>query len=130
MNSRNYGVITGRIAKGNRIFANADGSKKVKVTVAVPRNFGKKDDNGNYPTDFIVLDGFVKADKKDMGVFDYMTVGALVSIGYSIRSNNYQDKKTGEMVYSQVLAIENVELMAKGKATAQAVQPAVATQQG
>ena len=124
MNSRNFGVVVGRLVREPKRVTNKDNSQKVFVNVAVPRNFGKKDANNNYPSDFIGLQGFIPADKAGAKtVYDYMEKGCLVSISYSMRSQQYTGED-GKTKYSQYLQIGTVELMSKAskKTTEQASQ--------
>lgn len=104
-NVRNFGVVTGRLSKDVVGFPNADGSRKFMITVAVPNNYKSTNDKGEsvVESEFISLEGFVPADKQD-GVYTLMHEGDLVSIEYSVRSNNYVDKQ-GVAQYGQVLRI-------------------------
>lgn len=106
-NVRNQGIATGRLTKAIAAFKNSDGSRKMMVTLAVPNNY--KDAEGKQTSEFIQLEGYVPADKED-GVYALMHEGDLVSIGYSVKTNNYTDKD-GQAVYGQVLRINSVELL-------------------
>lgn len=108
MNMRNYGISEGRLVDDPTLFPNSDGSKKVKVKLGVRNNY--KNSDGTYGTQFIQFDGFVKKDATSNGVYDSMHKGDLVAIRYEVRSNNYTDTKTGEMVYGQTLLIQEVDL--------------------
>lgn len=107
-NLRNFGTVIGRLTRDVAVFPNKDGSRKVMVNVAVQDNYTGKD--GKKGSQFIALEGFIRSDKKDNGVYDHMHKGDLVGIGFSVRNNNYTDKNN-QNVYSQILFIENVDLM-------------------
>lgn len=106
-NIRNNGTIIGRPTKDPVIFTNKDGSRKVMLSIAVQDNYTGKDGKKN--TQFVSLEGFVRADKPNNGVYDIIHEGDLIGVEFSVRSNNYQ--KNGEMVYSQVLFIEGIDLL-------------------
>lgn len=107
MNLRNYGISEGRLAADPVYFDNKDGSKKVKVKLAVRDNF--KGADGKYGTQFLQFDGFVRKDAQGNGVFDSMHKGDKVAIRYELRANTYKDKN-GEDVYAQVALIQEVDL--------------------
>lgn len=125
MNIQNYGITTGRISKDIVAFSNADGSRKMMVNIAAPNDYKGKD--GKTSSEFIALEGFVPSDKPD-GVYALMHKGDLVSIQYTVKSNNYTDKKTGEPVFGQTLRIEKVALLeSKSVTDARAARNAAAT---
>ena len=101
MNMHNYGIANGRLTRDPKVFKNSDGSRKVKVTLAVQDTYGER------KTQFINLDGFVRAEKEGNGVYDSMHEGDLVTVQYSVRTNNYE--KNGESVFDQTLQIEAVQ---------------------
>lgn len=112
INMDNYGMAHGRLTSNPTYFINKDGSKNVFVTVAVANNYktGKE-----RKSQFIRVKGYISADAKTNGVYDYMHEGDLVSISYEVRTNNYEDKE-GKMVYSQDLSITGVQLKETKKA--------------
>lgn len=114
-NVRNQGTAIGRLTKDIAAFKNADGSRKMMVTLAVQNNY--KDSEGKTTSEFISLEGFVPKDKED-GVYALMHEGDLVGIGYSVKTNNYTDKD-GNPQYGQVLRINDIELL-ETKATTDA----------
>ena len=116
-NIRNNGTVIGRPTKAPVVFTNKDGSRKVMLSVAVQDNYTGKDGKKN--TQFVNLEGFVRADKQGNGVYDVIHEGDLIGVEFSVRSNNYE--KNGEMVYSQVLFIEGIDLL-EGKAVTDARQ--------
>ena len=115
MNARNYGVAMGRLTRDASILTNADGSRKVFVTVAVPCNYKGKD--GNRKSDFISLEGYIPNTKSNNGVYDYMHKADMVSIGYTIKSQAYTSK-AGKQEYRQYLSIETVELISTNRTNA------------
>ena len=108
-NLNNYGHIEGRLTKNPVYFTNRDGSKKVMLTVAAKRNYKNKA-TGQVDSDFIEVEGFVSAGVPGLGIYDYLSARDRVGIGYSVQSSRYQDKTTGQMVYKQVLRIQDVAL--------------------
>lgn len=107
MNTNNYVMNTGRLTDDIKIFDNADGSKKIRFTLAVTNNY--KDKNGNRGSQFIPLEAFIGADK-DLGVYSKMNKGDLVTVQSTIKNNNYTDKN-GQNVYGIVLQVEQVTLL-------------------
>ena len=123
MNIRNFGVAEGRLTRDPYIVENKDGSKKVMLTVAAQNDFKNKD--GKRDSQFISLEGFIPAGK-DTGVYTLLHKGDMVGLGYTVRTNNYTDKKGGT-VYSQVLFIQTVDLReTKAAAAAHAAGSAAA----
>lgn len=123
MNIRNFGVAEGRLTRDPYIVENTDGSKKVMLTVAAQNDFKNRD--GKRDSQFISLEGFIPAGK-DTGVYTLLHKGDMVGLGYTVRTNNYTDKK-GETVYSQVLFIQTVDLReTKAAAAAHAAGSAAA----
>lgn len=108
VNQRNFGIVEGRLVRDPKIFTNADGSKNIKITLAARRNFKNKSTGMNDP-DYVSLEAFVSADTKGAGPYDYMHKGDLIGAEYTVRSNAYTDKDTGEEVYNQVLFIQSVD---------------------
>ena len=121
-NLRNFGVATGRLAKGLTIHNNKDGSRKIYLVVAAPDNYTNKD--GVKESQFIPLEAFISASQETNGVYDYLDCGDLISVSYSIRNNNYTNKD-GVAVYGQVLLAEDVALL-ESKASKKARQEAKA----
>lgn len=112
LNTRNYGFVEGRLTKNPAIFDNADGSKKVRITVAAQNNFTGKD--GQRGVNYVDLEGFVPAGR-NIGVYSHMAKGDLIGIQYTVVTNNYTGKD-GQPVYGQVLRIQTVDLR-ESKAT-------------
>ena len=107
MNTRNFGIVEGRLTRNPVILPNKDGSLKVKLTVAAQDNYTGKD--GKRGTQFIGLDAFVRADKAETSVFNAMHEGDLVCLHYTVKTNNYTDK-SGKEVYDQTLLVQEVDL--------------------
>ena len=109
-NVNNSGTVTGRLAADPVSFINADGSKKVMLTVYADRNF-KNSTTGQRDSDRVSLETFVRVETDGLGIFGHMHKGDLVSLGYTVRSGSYADKLTGEVIYFQVLRVEDVSLL-------------------
>lgn len=108
-NLANHGSITGKLAADPIAFTNADGSKKVFVTVYAQRNYRSRD--GQRQADRISLETFVAATTDGLGVFDHMHRGDLVQLGFTMRSDEYPHPTTGEIIYKQYLRIESANLL-------------------
>jgi single-stranded DNA-binding protein len=113
LNHSNFGIMAGRLTQDVTVFNNKDGSRKVFVKLAVPRNYKAKD--GTIPTDFIQAEGFIQAGQKGNGPFDYMHKGDKVSLEVEMRSSEYE--KNGEKVYAQAPFIRSVQLLESKKTT-------------
>ncbi len=119
-NLRNFGVVTGRLAKGLQIQFNKDGSRKISFIIAAQDNY--TDRNGERRSQFIPLEAFIPASQKANGAYDYLGCGDMVSISYSVRNNNYTGKD-GATVYRMVLLADEVVLL-ESKASKEARQAA------
>lgn len=118
-NVRNFGVILGRLVADPMVFDNADGSKKVRFTVAARDNFKTQ---GEYKSQFIPVEAFIPAGK-GLGVYEYTKKGSLVDLEYSVRTS--VQEKDGEKRYFTNLLVQSVELLdAKKTETAEAAAPA------
>lgn len=107
-NIRNYGIVTGRLTKDPAVYNNADGSRKVRFTVAAQDQF--TDGHGNRGSQFIPLEAFIPAKQQGNGAYDYLDCGDLVACSYTVQNNNYKNK-SGEMVYGLVLLVDSVALL-------------------
>ena len=107
-NIRNYGIVTGRLTKDPAVYNNADGSRKVRFTVAAQDQF--TDGHGNRGSQFIPLEAFIPAKQQGNGAYDYLDCGDLVSCSYTVQNNHYKDRN-GEMVYGLVLLVDSVALL-------------------
>lgn len=108
MNLNNYGVLTGRLAKDPLIFDNKDGSRKVKLTLAVQNNYRNKD-TGEHEAQFIPVEAFIPSGKNGLGAYDYMHKGDKITVQYVVKATHYTDVSSNE-IYAVVLQIENVRL--------------------
>lgn len=111
MSVLNRGHITAaRLAADPKVFVNSDGSKSVHLTVYVDRPYRAQD--GTRPSDRIQLETFLRAETPfEKTPFGFMHTGDKVALEYELRSSTYADKTTGEIKYSQVCYITDVELL-------------------
>ena len=123
LNLNNYGIVTGRLTTDPFIYQNNDGSRKIRITLAVSDNY--KNTDGKRSTQFLPLEAFIPVDRK-LGVFDMIHAGDKISAAYTVKNNNYTDKNTNKMVYGLVLQIERISFE-ESKTTTTARQAAKAT---
>lgn len=123
LNLNNYGIVTGRLTTDPFIYQNSDGSRKIRITLAVSDNY--KNTNGKRSTQFLPLEAFIPVDRK-LGVFDMVHAGDKISAAYTVKNNNYTDKNTNKMIYGLVLQIERISFE-ESKTTTTARQAAKAT---
>lgn len=123
LNLNNYGIVTGRLTTDPFIYQNNDGSRKIRITLAVSDNY--KNTDGKRSTQFLPLEAFIPVDRK-LGVFDMIHAGDKISAAYTVKNNNYTDKNTNTMVYGLVLQIERISFE-ESKTTTTARQAAKAT---
>lgn len=111
INMRNFGIVEGRLVREPQVFANKDGSRKVKFTIAAQDNFKSKDADGKpvKNSQFIQLEAFINKDHTGETVYDLMHKGDMIGAQYSVRSNNYTNDK-GETIYCQILVAESIDL--------------------
>lgn len=122
-NLNNYGVATGRLTADPFVYQNADGSQKVRITLAASDNY--KNADGKRSTQFLPFEAFIPAER-NLGVFGMIHSGDKISVAYTVKNNNYRDKTTNEMIYGIVLQIEKISLE-ESKATTAARQAAKAS---
>lgn len=112
VNPKNYVVLEGRTVSQPVIKTNKDGSRKVLMTLAVQNNYlsDAHDGSGGKVKDSqcIGVQGFLPKTKKTNGVYACIDTGDLIRVICEVHRNNYQ--KDGEMIYSQVLMVQDVEL--------------------
>lgn len=108
-NMDNNVTLTGRVettdlSKG--IFKNADGSRKIRFTLAVQDNYQTKD--GKQSKQDIPVEAFVPASavkvengEETYGIFSKIRTGDLVTVSAHLEDNNYM--KDGQMVYGGVI---------------------------
>lgn len=106
----NAGTAVGRIAAKPRVFENADGSRKVFFTLYVRRAFVSRTTNQR-ESDRLSFESFIPAWVEGNAVFDFLSVGMLVSVEFSVRSGQYADKMTGEVIYTTALVSSRVEIL-------------------
>ena len=122
LNLNNYGIVTGRLTTDPFIYQNNDGSRKIRITLAVSDNY--KNTDGKRSTQFLPLEAFIPVDRK-LGVFDMVHAGDKISAAYTVKNNNYTDKNTNKMIYGLVLQIERISFE-ESKTTTTARQAAKA----
>ena len=123
LNLNNYGIVTGRLTTDPFIYQNNDGSRKIRITLAVSNNY--KNPDGKRSTQFLPLEAFIPVDRK-LGVLDMIHAGDKISAAYTVKNNNYTDKNTNKMIYGLVLQIERISFE-ESKTTTTARQAAKAT---
>lgn len=123
LNLNNYGIVTGRLTTDPFIYQNNDGSRKIRITLAVSDNY--KNPDGKRSTQFLPLEAFIPVDRK-LGVFDMVHAGDKIFAAYTVKNNNYTDKNTNKMIYGLVLQIERISFE-ESKTTTTARQAAKAT---
>lgn len=123
LNLNNYGIVTGRLTTDPFIYQNNDGSRKIRITLAVSDNY--KNPDGKRSTQFLPLEAFIPVDRK-LGVFDMVHAGDKISAAYTVKNNNYTDKNTNKMIYGLVLQIERISFE-ESKTTTTARQAAKAS---
>lgn len=121
MNTRNYGIATGRLTRDVQTFPNKDGSVKVLFTVAAQDNFRDRKDVRN--SQFLPFEAYISAEsnkKNGLGVYALMHKGDLVTVQYTVKTPTYQGDN-GETVYKTALVPESIDLL-ESKATTKARQ--------
>lgn len=113
MNSANFGVLVGRLTRDVEVRKNSDGSAKAFVNIAVDDNF-KSGQDKEYHAQFINAEGFISKDKKNLGVYEYMKKGTLVSLAIQLKNDQYLDKDNKQQ-YRQYVFITDVKLLASPK---------------
>ena len=119
INMRNCGFAEGRLVRDPVAFENKDGSRKIKLTVAVADNYRSKDGSGKSVknSQYIQFDAFVPAGKAaGKTVYDLMHKGDMIGIQYSVQTQAYAGAD-GETVYAQILKVETVDLKETRAAT-------------
>ena len=115
MNVNNNFQLTGRLTQDPKVFDNADGSRKVRFTLAVKDNFQSKQADGTMVrgSQFIPVEVFRSAEqvqKSGLGVYGLAHKGDLVTVTGQMQNNNYTGSD-GVEHYEVVNRVENVELM-------------------
>lgn len=125
MNMNNFAILRGRLTADPAVFANKDGSSKVKFTIAAENNYKNKD--GKRDAQMIPVEAYVKDYAKSP--FALIHKGDKISAECSLRMNNYE--KDGKTVYSTVVFVENItfeesQAVTKARADARAAAEAAA----
>ena len=107
-NIRNYGMVTGRLTADPDVRVNADGSRKVRFTVAAQDSYTDKE--GKRGSQVLPLEAFISANRSGNGAYDCINGGDLVSCSYTVNNNNYTDKH-GQKVYGLVLLVSEIALL-------------------
>ena len=115
INMQNVGQATGRLTKAPYIVANRDGSRRVFLTIAAADGYTGRD--GKRGAQFIPVEAFIPANRGN-GLYSLLDTGSAVSVAYSVRNNNYMDRKSGRMHYGITLFVESIRL-AESKEAAQ-----------
>lgn len=119
-NVRNSFQVIGRLTQDAKVFDNADGSKKVRFTLAAKDNFKSGTEN-EAKSQFIPVEAFVSANavkKNGIGRYGLIHKGDQVAVTGQIQNNNYTDKD-GVNRYDLVLRIETLDLMESRTVTEQ-----------
>lgn len=83
----------------------------LNTNIAVPDRNSKKDENGNYETDFFKIVCFGKLAET---IETYCKKGDLIAIRGKLKNNNYTNKD-GQKVYSNEIHIDEIEFLEKKK---------------
>lgn len=94
-NPNNNGTLIGRLAADPRAFLNQDGSKKVKVTLYVERDYKKE---GKTVSDQVSVEAFVSKEANGLGPYSYAHAGDLVAVSTHIEQQPYV-AANGEKVF-------------------------------
>lgn len=121
-NPNNLGIFAGKLGADPVFFDNADGSRKVKISVYAQNNY--KNNDGSTGSVRASFEAFIDAQKaaNNNGVYGLMHKGDFISVTYEIKNNDYTNK-AGEKVYEEVKQITNV-MLNESKATTTARQAA------
>ena len=103
-NLNNTAILAGRLVSDPVVFANSNGSSKVKFTIAVQNNY--KNTDGTRGSQMIPVEAYAK----DYAKSPYTRIhkGDKVRLECSLRMNNYI-AKDGKNVYSTVVFVEQIQ---------------------
>lgn len=99
----NFAILRGRLVSDPAVFANKDGSSKVKFTLACENNYKSKD--GKRESQMIPVEAYTK--KYDESPFARIHKGDKVSVECSLRMNNYE--KDGQKIYDTIVFVEGIQ---------------------
>ena len=104
INASNHGTLQGRLTSNPVAFPNRDGSVNVQITLAVERNGGPTDNNGNrlidpatgfrqtYEADRIQISRFVRADRLQvLNAFETLAKGDRLLVAIQLEAQPYID---------------------------------------
>ena len=104
INASNHGTLQGRLTSNPVAFPNRDGSVNVQITLAVERNGGPTDNNGNrlidpatgfrqtYEADRIQISRFVRADRLQvLNAFETLAKGDRLLVAIQLEAQPYTD---------------------------------------
>ena len=113
-------TLTGRLTEGPKVTysAGAEPVARASFNFAVPDMSMKRDEDGNYPTDFFRCTCWGKLAEI---VEKHCNKGTKLLISGRLKNNNYE--KDGQKVYSNEIVIDSLEFLEVRTAKAQDSQP-------
>ena len=125
MNTNNMVILRGRLCADPAVFANANGSSKVRFSLACENNY--KNADGTRGSQIIPVEAYTQ--DYATSPFTRIHKGDKISVSASLRMNNYTDK-TGKAVYSTVVFVESIQFeesktVTQARAAKNAQAPAV-----
>ena len=97
--------LTGRIANNLDLRKTNSNKSVLELSIAVSRD--RKDQNGNYPVDFLRVYCW---EQKAEFLSKYAQKGTLIGVSGRIETSSYQDKN-GNRVYQTYITATNVEIL-------------------
>lgn len=104
-NPSNNPTLVGRLARDPQVLENSDGSKKVLMTVGIPRNYPNA--KGEYGIDWIPVEAFIRKGIEGTGPYAHLYKDSLVSLGTTLQMDRYTDK-AGKEVFQLKVVVESV----------------------
>lgn len=92
-------ILMGRMTDNPELKTTQSGNVVTSFSIAVDRRF--KDNNGNYPTDFIRVVAWRKTAEF---VCNYFSKGQMIAVDGSLQQRNYTDKDGNKHTAYEVLA--------------------------
>lgn len=113
-------TLTGRLTEEPKVTysAGAEPVARASFNFAVPDMFMKRDEDGNYPTDFFRCTCWGKLAEI---VEKHCNKGTKLLISGRLKNNNYE--KDGQKVYSNEIVIDSLEFLEVRTSKAQDSQP-------
>lgn len=120
-------IVTGRLSEEPKVTysAGAEPVAHAVFNLAVPDMSMKRDDEGNYPTDFFRCTCWSRLAEI---VEKHCSKGTKLLISGRLKNNNYE--KDGRKVYSNEIVIDSLEFLETRTAKAQEPQPQETTAPG